>query len=35
MAQGKNDAPFFHGMLAELEAATRGPDCALALIDRD
>ena len=34
MAQGKNDAPFFHGMLAELEAATRGPDCALTLIDR-
>jgi predicted ATPase len=35
MAQGyKNDAPFFHGMLAELEAATRGPDGALTLIDR-
>jgi hypothetical protein len=34
MAQGKNDTPFFHGMLAELEAATRGPDCALTLIDR-
>jgi class 3 adenylate cyclase/predicted ATPase len=27
-------APLFHGMLAELEAATRGPDAALALIDQ-
>ena len=35
MAQGnKNDAPLFHGMLAELEAATRGPDSALTLIDQ-
>ena len=35
MAQGnKDDAPFFHGMLAELEAATRGPDSALTLIDQ-
>jgi predicted ATPase len=32
MAQGnKADAPLFHGMLAELEAATRGPDSALTL----
>jgi predicted ATPase len=34
MAQGKDDAPLFHGMLAELEAATRGPDSALTLIDQ-
>jgi predicted ATPase len=35
MAQGnKNDAPLFHGMLAELEAVTRGPDTALTLIDQ-
>ena len=35
MAQGnKAEAPFFHGMLAELEAATRGPDIALTLIDQ-
>ena len=35
MAQGnKNDAPFYHGMLAQLKAATRGPDSALALIDQ-
>jgi class 3 adenylate cyclase/predicted ATPase len=35
MAQGnKMDAPWFHGMLAELEAATRGPDSALTLIDQ-
>jgi predicted negative regulator of RcsB-dependent stress response len=35
MGQGnKNDAPFFHGMLAELEAATRGPDSALTTIDQ-
>ena len=35
MVQGnKNDAPLFHGMLAELEAATRGPDSALTLIDQ-
>ena len=35
MAKGnRNDAPFFHGMLAELEAATRGPDSALTLIDQ-
>jgi predicted ATPase len=35
MAQGnKIDAPLFHGMLAELEAATRGPDGALTLIDK-
>jgi predicted ATPase len=35
MAQGyKNRAPFLHGLLAELEAATRGPDSALPLIDR-
>jgi class 3 adenylate cyclase/tetratricopeptide (TPR) repeat protein len=26
-------APFYHGLLAELEAATRGPDSALTLID--
>jgi predicted ATPase len=26
-------APFFHGLLAELEAKTRGPDSALTLID--
>jgi adenylate cyclase len=30
----KAEAPFFHGMLAELEAATRGPDSALTLIDQ-
>ncbi len=35
MAQGnKCHAPFFHGMLAELEAATRSPDSALTLIDQ-
>jgi predicted ATPase len=35
MAQGyKIRAPFLHGLLAELEAATRGPDGALPLIDR-
>jgi predicted ATPase len=35
LAQGnKSDAPLFHGMLAELEAATRGPDSALTLIDK-
>ncbi len=35
MAQGnKADAPLFHGMLAELEAAARGPDSALKLIDQ-
>jgi predicted ATPase len=35
MAQGnKSDAPLFHGMLAELEDATRGPDSALTLIDQ-
>ena len=35
MAQGnKADAPLFHGMLAELEAVTRGPDSALTLIDQ-
>jgi predicted ATPase len=35
MAQGnKNGAPFFHGLLAELEVMTRGPDSALALIDQ-
>ena len=28
------NAPSFHGMLAELEAATRGPDAALTLIDQ-
>ena len=27
-------APWFHGLLAELEAVTQGPDAALALIDR-
>jgi predicted ATPase len=26
-------APFFHGLLAELEAATQGPESALTLID--
>jgi predicted ATPase len=26
-------SPLFHGMLAQLEAATRGPDAALTLID--
>jgi predicted ATPase len=26
-------APFFHGLLAELEATTRGPDSALTLVD--
>ncbi len=35
MAQGnKGGAPWYHGLLAELEAATRGPDSALALIDQ-
>jgi predicted ATPase len=35
MAQGnKIDAPLFHGMLAELDAATRGPDSALTHIDK-
>jgi predicted ATPase len=35
MAQGnKNDAPLFHGMLADFEAATRGPDSALTLTDK-
>jgi predicted ATPase len=35
MAQGnKLDAPLFHGMLAELEAAAGGPDSALKLIDQ-
>jgi class 3 adenylate cyclase/tetratricopeptide (TPR) repeat protein len=35
MAQGnKNDAPLFHGMLAELEGAKRDPDSALILIDQ-
>jgi hypothetical protein len=29
----KCGAPFFHGLLAELEATTKGPDSALALID--
>jgi predicted ATPase len=34
-AQGNRaDAPSRYGLLAELEAATRGPDSALALIDR-
>jgi hypothetical protein len=34
-AQGNRaDAPSRHGLFAELEAATRGPDTALALIDR-
>jgi predicted ATPase len=34
-AQGnRNLAPLFHGWLAELEAATRGPDSALTLIDQ-
>jgi class 3 adenylate cyclase/tetratricopeptide (TPR) repeat protein len=34
-AQGnRNLAPLFHGWLAELEAATRGPDAALMLIDQ-
>ena len=28
------NAPLFHGLLAELEAATRGPDAALTLIDQ-
>ena len=28
------NAPSFHGLLAELEAATRGPDAALTLIDQ-
>jgi class 3 adenylate cyclase/predicted ATPase len=33
--QGNNlRAPWFHGLLAELEAVTKGPDAALALIDR-
>ena len=30
----RNLAPLFHGWLAELEAATRGPDAALTLIDQ-
>jgi tetratricopeptide (TPR) repeat protein len=35
MAHGnKNGAPFFHGLHAELEATTHGPDSALALIDQ-
>ena len=35
MAEGnKSGAPLFHGLLAELEATTRGPDSALALIDQ-
>jgi predicted ATPase len=35
MAQGnKADAPLFHGMLADFEAATGGPDSALTLIDK-
>jgi predicted ATPase len=35
MAEGnKNNTPIWHGMLAELEAATRGPDSALTLIDQ-
>ena len=35
IAQGdKGGAPWLHGMLAELEAATRGPDSALTLIDQ-
>jgi class 3 adenylate cyclase/predicted ATPase len=35
MAHGyKNRAPFLHGLLAELEAMTRGPDSALTLIDQ-
>jgi class 3 adenylate cyclase/predicted ATPase len=34
-AQGnRNLAPLFHGWLAELEAAARGPDAALTLIDQ-
>jgi len=34
MAEGNRaDAPFFHEMLAELEAAARGPDSALIEID--
>ena len=28
------NAPLFHGLLAELEAVTRGPDAALTLIDQ-
>ena len=28
------NAPLFHGLLADLEAATRGPDAALTLIDQ-
>jgi predicted ATPase len=35
VAEGnKADAPLFHGMLAELEAATQGPDIALPVIDQ-
>jgi len=35
LAEGNRaDAPFFHGMLAELEAAARGPDSALTTIDQ-
>jgi predicted ATPase len=30
----KTCAPLFHGMLAQLEAATRGPDAALTLIEQ-
>jgi predicted ATPase len=30
----KNRAPFLHGLLAELEAMTRGPDSALTLVDQ-
>jgi tetratricopeptide (TPR) repeat protein len=34
IAQGnKTGAPWFHGLLAELEVTTRGPDSALMLID--
>jgi len=34
LAQGhKIGAPRYHGLLAELEVTTRGPDCALMLID--
>jgi tetratricopeptide (TPR) repeat protein len=34
IAQGnKTGAPWFHGLLAELEVTTRGPDSALTLID--
>jgi hypothetical protein len=35
MAQdNKLSVPYFYGLLAELEAKTHGPDCALTLIDR-